>query len=146
MTDLEELKKKFILEEDAEKLNIEELITKISNFCQVDKIGFVQMNEMVRDKLPIKEKILLVLTARVLAKTLQEKLGEELTISDIVSGDELSKIVGVQKTVVAARAKDLKDERKIVTEKRGYYKVAPHYIEAFVRDLTLQKELISNAR
>ncbi len=87
--ELEELKKKFILTDDLEKMSVESLIEKLLPFCQVEQSGFVVISEIVRSKLTIREKILLTLVARFLANRLQEKSGTVTTISQIVTGDEL---------------------------------------------------------
>jgi len=129
---LEELEKEFILNEDMEYEDLRDLISRILKFCKVDNKGFVVMYQ---PSLRMVDKILLVLSARHLANKLQQKLGRKTTISEEVSAKELSNMLRKKDAVIIARLKDLKDAGKILSTKRGVYKIAPHVIEPFLKEL-----------
>ena len=122
---LEELKKQFIVEDDIELDELKQLILRISKFCKVDKNGYVIVHN---DKIRIIDKILLVLSARFLGNRLQQKLGEEVAIHEEINNKEIATMLKEKQTVVNARLKDLKDDRKIILVRRGVYKVLPHII------------------
>lgn len=132
MTSLEELERQFILEEDMEHEDINNLISRMLKFCKIDKKGYVII---YNKKLIIRDKILLVLSARYLANKLQEKLGKEITIMASINAKELAKMLREKENAIRARFKDLKEEGKIVTLKRGVYKITPHSIEDFLKIL-----------
>jgi len=130
--DLEDLEKRFILNEDMEHEDIKTLITRILNFCKIDNKGFV----IIHDKqLRILDRIFLVLSARYLANKLQTKLGKEVSIQETINAKELANMLKEKDAVIIARLKDLKDEKKIIPQDRGIYKVAPYAINDFLNQL-----------
>lgn len=136
METLEDLRKKFIMDADAEQTNIEQLISRLSKFCKVDKNGYIFVDDkLLLQKLTIRDKIMLALSARYLANRLQEKLGLAPTISAEVSSDELTRFFSDKKDVIQARAKELKDDGKILSKDRGIYSVYPFQIEDFVASI-----------
>jgi len=130
--DLEDLEKQFILNEDMEHEDIKELITRITNFCKVDNKGFVLIHNK---QLRIQDKIMLVLSARYLANKLQQKLGKEASILELVKAKEMSEMLKEKDTVVIARLKELKDDKKIISQGRGIYKIASYAIKDLLNDL-----------
>ena len=130
---LKELEKSFIINSDAELEDYTELIRRSSRYAKVDNYGYVILGEKTSNKFTIKESIVLVLITRYLANKLQEKLKKDITIQEEVSADEIARISNSKKSVVMARAKELKDSRKIFSgKKKGTYKIAPHYIKTFL--------------
>lgn len=134
--ELEELETQFILEEDMEHEDIKSLITRMLKFCRIDKNGYVIIYDK---KLKIADKILLILSARYLANKLQQKLGKEITIKEEVGNKELAKMLREKNEVIAARLKDLKEDRKIVPLRRGLHKIASYEINEFLRTLEGRK-------
>ena len=123
---LENLEKEFIIDEDMEQEDIQQLISRIIKFCKIDKNGYV----VIYDKnLKLIDKILLILSARYLGNRLQQKLNRDITINDQVNNKEISNMLREKDIVVNARLKDLKDERKVIPIRRGIYKIAPHVID-----------------
>ena len=123
---LEDLEKEFIIDEDMEQEDIQQLISRILKFCKIDKNGYV----VIYDKnLKLIDKILLILSARYLGNRLQQKLNRDITINDQVNNKEISNMLREKDIVVNARLKDLKDERKVILIRRGIYKIAPHVID-----------------
>lgn len=132
---LEDLEKSFILDADMEHEDIKNLINRIQSFCQVDKNGFVKIDDKIAKKLNILDRVLLVLTARHLANKLQLKLGKEATIKEEMISQEVAEILKEKQLVINARLKDLKDDKQIVSIERGTYKVAPYSILNFLNKL-----------
>jgi len=131
--ELEELEKQFILNEDLEYKDIKDLISRILKYCKIDKNGFVVIQ---KSGLIIKQKIMLVLSARYLANKLQQQLNrKEDNISEEVSTKEISSIIKEKNSVVVARLKDLKDDKKVISSVRGIYKIAPYSIKNFLKEL-----------
>lgn len=130
--ELEDFEKQFILKEDMEYGDIKQLVSKVLQFCKIDDKGFVVIQ---KPNLIIPQKIMLVLTARYLANKLQQKLGRENIISEEVSARELSNILKEKDAVVIARLKDLKDAKKILSPKRGIYKITPYAVKDFLIEL-----------
>ena len=129
---LEDLEKKFILNEDMEHEDIGSLTNRILRFCKVDNKGFVIIEKM---NLKIADKVMLVLSARYLANRLQQKLGKEPTISEVSNAGEIAKILREKETIIAARLNDLKIAKKIISPKRGIFKVASYEVEKFIKGI-----------
>ncbi len=127
-----ELEKHFIVEDDIEHETIKQLISQILNFCKVDKNGYVIIFNKNFKKI---DKILLILSARYLGNRLQQELGKEVTIQEEVTNIEIANILKEKQTIVSARLKDLKDDRKVFSVRRGVYKVAPYVIAKFLNKL-----------
>ena len=130
--DLEDLEKQFILNEDMEHEDIKTLISRILKFCKIDNNGFVIIHKK-QSRIP--DRILLVLSARYLANKLQAKLGKEVSIKETINTKELANMLKEKDAVITARLKDLKDEKKIIPQDRGVYKVAPYAINDFLSQL-----------
>lgn len=131
---LEDLEKAFILDEDMEHKDINNLISRMLNFCQVDKNGFVKMDDKIK-KIKIPDKVLLILCARHLANKLQQKLGKEATIKEEMASQEIADMLREKQLVINARLKDLKDNKQVIAVERGTYKIAPYAISDFLKYL-----------
>ncbi|HUS49381.1 MAG TPA: hypothetical protein VMZ91_04410 [Candidatus Paceibacterota bacterium] len=130
--ELEDLEKQFILNEDMELEDIKGFVARILKFCKIDSKVFVIIQ---RSKLRIVDKLLLILSARYLANKLQQKLGKEPGIAEIVNIKDLASMMKEKETVIIARLKDLKDGKKVISQERGVYKVAPYAIKDFLTEL-----------
>lgn len=130
--ELQDLEKQFIMDDDMEHNDIKKLIEQVLHFCRIDNNGFVIIQ---KTNLIMPQKILLVLTARHLANKLQEKLGREKVISEIVTATELSNMLKEKNAVILARLKELKDAKKVISADRGIYKIAPYIINDFLVEL-----------
>ncbi len=127
---LEDLEKKFILDEDAGLKNIEGAINRISAVCRLDKTGGVTfMSLSMQKKLTVSERTAAILAARYLASQLQKKLGKEVSISEVVKSSEIANMLREQKNIIDARLKELKDSKKAILVSKGAYKVAPYSID-----------------
>ncbi len=131
--DLEELEARFILKEDVEHEDIKTLVDRVMKFCKIDSNGYVLIS--AKGKTTISDRILLVLTARYLANRLQHKLGKKTTIVQEGTNKELAKMLGEKESVIKARIKELKDEKKVIPVKKGVYRIAPYAIEGFLTKL-----------
>ncbi len=133
---LENLERGFILDGDAEMENVERLIKRVSELAGVDKEGHVVIKDNTLSKrLREIDKILLALSVRFLASRLQEKLNRDVTISPMVTAEELSKYFGMKRDTATARLNDLKRERKIILKGKGKFSIAPYYIEVVLKKL-----------
>lgn len=130
--ELEELEKQFILNEDMEHEDIKNLISRALKLCKIDNKGFVVMHQ---SGLTIPQKIMLALSARYLANKLQQKLGRESSIMEISNAKELADMLKEKEAVIAARLKDLKDAKKVISPNRGVFKIAPYAIKDFIAEL-----------
>lgn len=140
-SELEKIEGEFILSHDAEKEDYAKLIRRMMKYAKVDQEGYVIIDETAKD-VPMKDKILLILTTRYLANKLQEKLGKENAIKGEMSADDLEHIMRAKKDVIQARIKELRDDNKVKSEKAGIYSIAPHYLKTFLD--TLDKNNQSN--
>lgn len=123
MSDIEELKKQFIVDdEDVLKSRLEPIISKALAHCQMDRKGQVRIST----KLSGKEQVKLVLAARAIASQIDESiLGE-------VSVDEISRFTGLPSNQVRARVKDAVEDRFAQCSKAGVYRALPHKVERFL--------------
>ena len=90
---------------------------------------------MHQSGLTIPQKIMLALSARYLANKLQQKLGRESSIMEISNAKELADMLKEKEAVIAARLKDLKDAKKVISPNRGVFKIAPYAIKDFIAEL-----------
>lgn len=128
---IEELKRKFILDEDVVKARLEPLITKALVQCQMDKNGHVLIHDA---KLPAKQQVMLVLAARLIASELDEKIAAEVSVG------ELAKYTGLPPNQIRARGNELIREKFALSSKAGVYRALPHKIEVFLDDLSGQQK------
>lgn len=141
MTGLDDLKQKFIIDEDLQHLNMMRLIEALIPICKIDKKGFV----FVQDRsftggLKNKDFIHLILAVRFLGSHLQSSTEEEATICEVMNSDEIARMTGLKKEVVSARLKELKDEGKAISEKRGQYRASVYHLEQFIDSILKEKK------
>jgi hypothetical protein len=124
---IEELRKKFITSDDVLKRRIEALIEKALKHCAVAEDGLVHITD---NTLAAKDKIKLVLVARVLAAQLDEKFASDVPLNDLVRS------TGIEPNQLRARANEVVKERFARPVSRGVYTANPHKVEAFLDSLS----------
>ncbi|RLG44252.1 MAG: hypothetical protein DRN81_04920 [Thermoproteota archaeon] len=134
--DLEELEKEFIMSEDMEHDEIRELIGLVLGICKIDKKGYVVIR---RTGLTMQQRIMVVLTARYLANKLQQELERESPIDETCTTMEIANMLKEKDTVVRVRLKELKDDKKVLSPKRGVFRIAPYEIKEFLKELIGQE-------
>lgn len=120
---IEDLRKKFIVDDDVLKSRLEAIVTKALVHCVIDKKGAVHFND---PRLTTKEKLQLTLAARAVASQMGCGVQAEVSVA------ELSENCGIPKDQVYARAADLINERSTTSPKKGYYAAVPHKVEALL--------------
>nr|MDO8046182.1 hypothetical protein [Candidatus Baldrarchaeota archaeon] len=123
---MEELKKKFIVEEKLDEKVVSECIEKILPFCKVSKNGEVIIE---KKNMTVADRIKLALTARFLANYLEREISAETTAK------ELSSFLYVPENQISARLKELKDSKFAIRVKKGVYTVNPLQIRKFVHEI-----------
>lgn len=129
---LESLRRDFILDREAEQEDIGNLTTRILRFCKIDKQGYVVLSDRGA-KIPTK--ILLVLSARYIGSKLQQKTGDSVTINESIHYKDLAKMLREKEAVIAARLKELKDERVVASVSPGIYRIEPYALDKFLMEL-----------
>lgn len=123
---MEELKKKFIVEEKLDEKRVTDYIERILPFCKISKDGRV----IVETKgLKTLQQIKLALVARFLANYLDKNMPAEM------SNGELSDSLSIPKDQIAARMKELREDKFAIPVKRGLHQVNPLQIERFMVEL-----------
>lgn len=120
---IEELRKKFIVDDDVLKNRLEEIATKALQLCVLDKKGNVHFNN---SKLSPREKLRLTLAARAIASQLDETLRGEVSVADLAANS------GLPENQVRARAAELTKARLISSPKKGFFAAVPHKVEALL--------------
>jgi len=120
---LEELRKKFIVEEKLDEKRITEYVERSLKFGKVSIDGGVIIE---REGLSTKEQVGLALVMRFLASYLEKRISAEVNVK------ELSQNLGIQEDQVAARLADLKDEKIAIRVDKGVYKANPTQIGKFL--------------
>jgi hypothetical protein len=126
MSDLEELKSRFLVTQSLSEAKMLSLLELAVDHCAVDIKGNVEIKNAV---LPAKDKLMLVLVARFIAHHLDESIAEDVT------ADELVRNARVANEQVRARTSDLAKDRQIEVVSRGVYRALLHRIEPFLRGL-----------
>lgn len=123
---MEDLKKKFIVEENLEEKKLVGYVERILPFCKISKSGgiILEMHEATA-----LEKVKLALVARFLANHLEGSISPE------VNPEELSRNLDIPKDQVYARLKELKDDRFAVTSDKGIYRVNTFEIGKFLDEI-----------
>ena len=123
---IEDLKKKFIVDDDVLKNRLEEIATKALEHCVVDKKGNVHFNS---SNLSAREKLSLILAARAIASQMDE------TIKSDVSMAELTLISGLPEKQITARIAELTKDKLVTSSKKGIYSAVPHKVEALLNSV-----------
>jgi hypothetical protein len=123
---MEELKKKFIVEEKLDEKRVANYIERILPFCKISKDGLV----IVETKdLKALQQVKLALIARFLANYLDKNIPTGM------SNGELSTSLSIPEDQIAARMKELREAKFAIPVKRGLHQVNPLQIERFVVEL-----------
>jgi hypothetical protein len=120
---IEELKRQFIVDEDVLKSRLEPVITKALHHCRIDKTGQVLITN---PKLSAKDRVLLVLVARVVAAQLDTGIRPDVTVAEICN------YTGLPSNQVRARGKDVIQGKFAEGRGPGVYRAVPHRVEAFL--------------
>jgi hypothetical protein len=123
---LEELKRKFILEQDVLKSRLEAVVEKALPYCVTDQGGQVRLTAR---GLSAKDEVMLVLAARAIASQL------DLGISAEVNVAEIAKYAGLPDNQVRARGNELIKGKLAESTKPGVYKAVAHKVEGFLDSL-----------
>jgi len=127
--ELEELKKKFLVDEGTLKANLEPILSKVLKHCVCDKKGQVHI---LGRGLSGRNQTMMILAARAIASQLDEKISARVSIEDLTA------YTGLPRNQVRARCKELLDSRFAVSPERGSYQAVFHRIEAFLDSLSLE--------
>jgi hypothetical protein len=123
---MEELKKKFIVEEKLDEKRVANYIERILPFCKISRDGLV----IVETKdLKALQQAKLALVARFLANYLDKNIPTGMT------NGELSTSLSIPEDQIAARMKELREAKFAIPVKRGLHQVNPLQIERFVVEL-----------
>jgi hypothetical protein len=123
---IEDLKKKFIVDDDVLKNRLEDIATKALEHCVVDMKGNVHFNS---SNLSAREKLSLTLAARAIASQMDE------TIKSDVSMAELTLISGLPEKQITARIAELTKDKLVTSSKKGVYSAVPHKVEALLNSV-----------
>jgi len=123
---MEELKKKFIVEEQMDEKRVANYIERILPFCKISKDGLV----IVETKgLKALQQVKLALVARFLANYLDKNIPTGM------SNSEFSNSLSIPDDQIAARMKELREAKFAIPVKRGMHQVNPLQIERFIAEL-----------
>jgi hypothetical protein len=126
---LDELKEKFLVDDEVRSERLEQLVRNALPHCVVDKKGRVHLKGLGR---PGKEQVKLVLAGRLIASKLDEAISEDVTV------EQLAEYTGLPKNQAAARAKECLDEKFADRSARGSYKARVNKAEEFLSALLPQ--------
>ncbi len=127
---LEELKEKFIVDDELPNERLARLAEKALGHCVVHKNGSVELSD---SRLSGKDQVRLVLSARLIASKLDTSLSDEVTV------EQIAEYTGLPKNQAAARAKECLDERFAERASRGSYKARPPKVQEFLDGLSRAK-------
>jgi len=128
--DFAELKDRFLVDENLQTERLAKLVERAVNYCVVHKDGTVELKD---SRLPGRDQVKLVLSARLIASRLEKSVPDDVTV------EQLAEYTGLPKNQAAARAKDCVDERFAERTGRGAYKARPLKVEEFLGTLSSQK-------
>ena len=123
---MEELRKKFIVEEKLNEKRLSEYIERALQFGKVSLDGGIIIE---KEGMSTKYQIGLALIARFLANHLEKSISAEVNFKDI------AQCLGIPEDQVVARLADLTKDRIAIRVGRGVYKANPSQIGRFLRDL-----------
>ncbi len=128
--ELEELKRRFIVDDDALKSRLEPIVTKALHHCVIDKTGQVHINNKA---LSAKQQVMLTLAARAIASQLDSNTDPDVPIAELVRS------TGLPENQIRARINDIVKGKFARPSKRGSYEANPHKVEAFLDSLPRPK-------
>ena len=110
---IEEMKQKFIVDDDVLRSRLEVMVSKALKHCVIDRKGNVHFNDpKLRTS---REKMKLTLAARALAAQMDEKISSDISV------DELIASTGLPRDQVRARAAELVKSKLAHSPKAGVY-------------------------
>lgn len=124
---LEELKKQFIVDEDALKARLEPIVAKALRHCRIDRNGQVLITD---SRLSGRDRVRLTLAARAIAAQLDPKIRADVTVP------EIEKYLGLPANQVRARGNDAIRDKFAESPRAGVYRAIPYKIEAFLDGLS----------
>jgi hypothetical protein len=113
---MNDLKKRFIVDDDLEKQKTESYVERLLPFCKVTKNGNIILDDKVTTSL---DKVKTALVGRFLANKIEPSIPAEVT------AEELSKNLDIPKDQIYARLKDLKKAKVAVNSQKGGYEAKP---------------------
>jgi hypothetical protein len=123
---LDELRDKFIVDEDVLKARLESIIEKALKHCVVDRNGQVHVDSA---DLSARDRIMLVLAARAIASQLEAGIAAEVTVG------EISKFTALPENQVRARGKELIKDKLVESTRPGVYAAIAFKVEKFLDSL-----------
>ena len=120
---IEDLKKKFIVDDDVLKTRLEPIVDKALVHCKIDKKGQVLITN---SNLSVKDRICLVLSARAIAAQLDPSISASVTVT------EIGAFLGLPANQVRARGNDAIKARFAESPSPGIYRATPHKVETFL--------------
>ena len=128
---LADVKKQFIVDEDAFKERLEQVVGKALKYCRIDKNGQVLIAD---SSLSGKDQVKLTLAARALAAQLDDQIAADVTVV------ELCKYTGLPANQVRARGNDAIRDKFAESPEAGVYRAIPRKIEAFLDTISAPEE------
>lgn len=124
---LEDLRKKFIVDDDALKARLEPILEKALTHCQIHKSGQVLITD---SKLSAKNQVKLTLAARAIAAQIDNQFSADVPVA------EIAKSTGLPLNQVHARGSEIVREKFAQVPTAGVYRAASHKIEAFLDEIS----------
>jgi hypothetical protein len=128
---LEELRKKFIVDEDFLKARLEALVERALTHCKIDKTGQVLITNR---GLSNKDQVTLILAARALAHELDSSIPQDVT------APQIGRDTGLAPNQVRARANEVIASKFAESPKAGLYRAVPHKIEEFLERISTTRK------
>jgi hypothetical protein len=125
VSDLETLRKRFLVDEDVAKARLEQLLEKVLPYCVVDRKGAVH----VQVDIAARNRLKLILTARAIAALIETSITAEVSI------DDLAQFSGLPKNQVTARTSDIVKEKFAESVRPGVLRAYGHKLEGFLDSL-----------
>jgi hypothetical protein len=125
--ELEQLKKQFLVDEEALTAKLEPILAEALKYCVCDKKGHVLI---LTRGLSGRNQTMMVLAARAIASQLDSKISPQVSVEEIVA------FTGLPRNQVRARGKELLESRFAVSPARGVYQAVFHRVEAFLDSLS----------
>jgi hypothetical protein len=126
---LEALRRQFFAEEDLLSSRLEQLITKVRQYCTIDKKGNVHVADTVKGA---RNQVQVALSARAIAARLENQISADVSL------EELADATGLATNVVSARCAELAKSRSIESARRGSFRMASNRVERFLDSLNVQ--------
>jgi hypothetical protein len=120
---LEELKKQFVVDEDALRARLEPVVEKALRHCRIDKAGQVQI---FNRRLSTKDQVKLTLAARAIGAQLDSQISAGVTIAHI------AKFTGLPENQIRARANDAIKDKFAESPEAGVFRAISNKIEPFL--------------